>query len=165
MSLLRRQRGNRQKDLVGFEIGDVSYAVDIHRVREILNPLPMVNLPNSPPSVVGVADHRGEVVPVIDLRHRLGLPSLRQTRRTKWVIVDRAGTAVGLLVDAVTDVFGAHPSQRREVPTLGRENRQGINAVYAGESGLVFVLDVDAATEVTAELDLPDSLDAHAEGR
>ncbi|HJL32604.1 MAG TPA: chemotaxis protein CheW, partial [Polyangiaceae bacterium LLY-WYZ-15_(1-7)] len=74
-----RQRSDRSKNLVGFQVGDVRYAVDILRVREIINPLPLVELPHAPPSVLGVADHRGEVVPVLDLRRRFGLPATAPT--------------------------------------------------------------------------------------
>src|SRR5687767_5938994 len=101
------RRGDRTKNLVGFLVGDVRYAVDILRVREIINPLPVVPLPHAPPVVVGVADHRGQVVPVIDLRRRFGLPLIEITRRTKWIIVRAGERASGLVVDAVTDVFGA----------------------------------------------------------
>ena len=156
---MRRQRGNRQKDLVGFRIGDVSYALDIHRVREILNPLPVVSLPQSPAAVLGVADHRGEVVPVVDLRSRFRLPGAPNTRRTKWVIVERGGSGVGLVVDEVTDVFGAASSDRRAVPSLSQVDNRGIIAVYSYDSTLVFVLDPEVLTDVAAELDLPDSIE------
>lgn len=155
---MRRQRGNRQKDLVGFRIGDVSYALDIHRVREILNPLPVVTLPQSPASVLGVADHRGEVVPVVDLRSRFDLPGQGTTRRTKWIVVERDGMGVGLVVDEVTDVFGASTSDRRAVPSLSQTAGRGIVAVYSYESALVFVLDPDLITDVAADLELPDSM-------
>lgn len=151
-SVSQRRRGSRQKDLVGFRIGEVAYAVDIHRVREILNPLPTVPLPQAPPAVIGVADHRGDVVPIVDLRRRFDLEPLPVTRRTKWVVVERGGVGVGLVVDRVTDVFGAAPAEQRKVPPLTRH--RGIQAVFSHDSTLVFVLDVDLVTEVTAELDL-----------
>ena len=69
----QRQRHDPSKNLVGFIVGDVHYAVSIHRVREIANPLQLVALPKAPRAVTGVADYRGEVVPVIDLRVRFGL--------------------------------------------------------------------------------------------
>ncbi len=150
----QRRRGSRQKDLVGFRIGDVAYAVDIHRVREILNPLPTVELPQAPPSVIGVADHRGDVVPIIDLRRRFQLEPKPITRRTKWVVVDRRGMGVALVVDRVTDVFGAGPAEQRNVPDLTR--KRGIQAVFSHDSVLVFVLDVDQVTDAVAELSLDD---------
>ena len=96
MEALHRSRTDRTKNLVGFVVGDVSYAIDILRAREIINPLPMVALPHAPPAVAGVADHRGEVVPVLDLRRRFELPRLEASSRTKWVIVEVQSRSVAL---------------------------------------------------------------------
>ena len=49
------RRNDRTKSLVGFMVGDIHYAVSIGRVREIINPLPIVELPHPPPTVIGVA--------------------------------------------------------------------------------------------------------------
>lgn len=153
MGIGARQRGDRSKNLVGFRVGDVRYAVDILRVKEIINPLPLVDLPQAPPMVVGVADHRGEVVPVLDLRLRFGLPQAPATRRTKWVVLGTLGRSVGLIVDAVTEVFGAGPGEQRDVPALGGpEIPQGIAAVYSHGGHLVFVIDADAVVSPTQDL-------------
>lgn len=90
---MARHRHDPLKDLVGFLLGDVMYAVRIEVVREIVNPLPIVDLPRAPSSVRGVADYRGEVVPVVDLRDRFGLPAVQASRKTKWVVVDVTGSA------------------------------------------------------------------------
>jgi purine-binding chemotaxis protein CheW len=150
-----RDRTDRSKNLVGFVVGDVRYAVDILRVKEIINPLPMVALPHAPPAVVGVADHRGSVVPVVDLRRRFNLPVMGATRRTKWVVVDVESRSVGLVVDGVTDVFGAGPADQREVPALGvGDAARGIAAVYKHDGGLVFVLDVDRVAAPAEAIDV-----------
>lgn len=150
-----RQRADRSKNLVGFLVGEVSYAVDIFRVREILNPLPVVALPHAPSVVIGVADHRGQVVPIVDLRRRFGLPPIPPTRRTKWILVGSEGRSVGLVVDAVTDVFGAGPADQREVPSLGYgDEARGIAAVYSYESSLVFVIDVDRVAAPAQQVDV-----------
>ena len=79
-----RQRIDPRKSLVGFVVGDVTYALEIGAVREVTNPLPVVALPQAPPAVVGVADYRGAIVPVVAARFepfamrtpgRLGSPS------------------------------------------------------------------------------------------
>lgn len=159
METSTRQRSDRSKNLVGFTVGDVFYAVDIFRVREIINPLPMVALPHAPPVVVGVADHRGDVVPVIDLRRRFALAPKPATRRTKWIVVDTGGRAVGLVVDAVTDVFGAGPAEQRQVPSLGMgDEARGLSAVYMYEGTLVFVIDVDRVAAPAQALDLSDAV-------
>src|SRR5690606_25772352 len=81
------QRHDPSKNLVGFQVGDVLYAVRIEAVREIVNPLEIVALPSAPRAVRGVADYRGVVVPVLDLRERFGLLPA-ESRRTKWIVLD-----------------------------------------------------------------------------
>jgi purine-binding chemotaxis protein CheW len=153
-----RQRHDPTKNLVGFLVGDVAYAVRIEAVREIVNPLEVVELPRAPKAVRGVAAFRGEVVPVIDLRIRFALPP-GPTRKNKWIIIDvtpkartaahepappaTAGRFVALVVDAVTDVFGTGGEAIRPAPTLGTgDDVRGIEGVATYEQGLVFVLDV-----------------------
>jgi purine-binding chemotaxis protein CheW len=140
---------------VGFTVGDVQYAVDILRVREIITPLEIVPIPHAPPAVLGVSDHRGEVVPVLDVRKRFGLPPIERTRRTKWIVVELGERLVGLVVDSVTDVFGAGEPDKRSVPQIGvGDTARGISAVFTYAGRLVFVLDVDRIAAVAEVIDL-----------
>jgi purine-binding chemotaxis protein CheW len=150
-----RDRTDRTKNLVGFVVGDVRYAVDILRVREIINPLPLVALPHAPRAVVGVSDHRGSVVPVLDLRLRFGLDATRVTHRTKWIVVALQERSVGLVVDGVTEVFGAGPGDQRDVPSLGLgDAARGIAAVFKHDGSLVFVLDIDRVAAPAEAIDM-----------
>ena len=137
------------KNLVGFIVGDVEYAVAIGSVREIANPVEVVAMPRAPAGVSGVADYRGEVVPVVDLRARFGLPSAVVTRRTKWILVDVLDQKAALVVDAVTDVFGG--TGIRPAPSMGEEQR-GITGVTKHAGTLVFVLDVRSFRDVVTPL-------------
>lgn len=146
-----RQRHDPTKNLVGFVVGDVEYAIVIGVVREIANPLPIVALPRAPDGVSGVADFRGEVVPIVDMRTRFGLPAAAATRRTKWILVDLGGRTSALVVDAVTDVFGG--LDIKAAPSLGAgEEHRGIVGVTKHRGALVFVLDVRKFRDLTAEL-------------
>jgi purine-binding chemotaxis protein CheW len=168
MANLARRRADRSKNLVGFTLGDVHYAVDIFRVREIINPLPTVPLTHAPPAVLGVADHRGEVVPILDVRRRFGLPPSEETRRTKWIVVELGTRLVGLVVDAVTDVFGAGGADQRSVPQIGvGDQARGISAVYSHGGQLVFVLDIDRIAAIADVIDPSSIVEALArsEGR
>jgi purine-binding chemotaxis protein CheW len=141
------------KSLVGFEVGDVAYAVPIHAVREIVNPLPLTPLPQVPAAVVGVGDHRGEVLPVIDLRLRFGLPRLPDPRRAKWILVNVEGRTVGLVVDRVTDVFGTGGAPLKPPPALGDgDDARGISGVATHEGVLTFVLDLSRFADLVAPL-------------
>jgi len=155
-----RQRHDPTKSLVGFVVGDVVYAVSIFAVREICQPLPLVLLPKAPSSVLGVTDYRGEVIPVVDLRLRFGLPaSAEPSRREKWIVIDVAhgafdvrgpgrnpppirGPAIALSVDRVTEVFGTQGVELRAAPDLGGgEAARAIAGVTQKGAQLVFVLD------------------------
>lgn len=150
-SRTRSLGGNK---FVGFRVGEVRYAVDIQRVREIIRPLPTVPLPHVPHSVTGVFHHRGDVVPIIDLRLRFGLP-LGDHRGVRWVIVKRGKRYVGLVVDGVEEVFGAETPDQRDVPKIGPgDQARGIRAVYAHARGLVFEVDLDLLTRPAEELDV-----------
>ena len=144
-----RHRHDPSKDLVGFFVGDVMYAVRIQVVREIVNPLPLVDLPRAPQAVKGVADYRGEVVPVIDLRERFGLPVATASRKTKWIVLDVGQESAApiaryaaLIVDSVSEVFGLAGGELRPAPPLGiGDAERGIEGVTTLGQRLVFVLD------------------------
>lgn len=149
------RRVGRHKNLVGFELDGVHYALEIARVREIIHPIDFVAIPHAPVSVLGVADHRGAVVPVVDVRARFGLPRVPATRRTRWIIVESKFGRVALVVDCVTDVFGTHPEEQRAVPALGvGDEARAILAVYSSHGRLVFVIDADRVAQVAAEVDV-----------
>jgi len=142
-------RPDPQKSLVGFAVGDVAYAVPIADVREIVNPLLLTELPHAPSSVVGVADHRGDVIPVVDLRVRFGLRPLPDRQRSKWILVHVEGRLIGLVVDRVLDVFGTSGAEVRPPPSLGGgEDTRGILGVTTYDGALTFVLDVSRFDEL-----------------
>lgn len=139
----RPDRADPQKSLVGFIVGDVSYAVPIDHVREIVNPLPITELPHAPPTIAGVADHRGEIVPVVQLRVRFGLPPLSDPRRGKWILIDVTGRGLALCVDRVTEVFGTAGAHLKPAPALGGgDDLRGIAGVVSRAGRLTFILDV-----------------------
>ena len=144
-----------RKNLVGFCLQEVSYAIDIFRVREIIKPLPVHRLPALPPAVIGVAYHRGEVMPVLDLRERFGLPAEEDTGKDRWIVVKRGERTVALAAERVTEVFGVDHSQQRSIPEIGLGgDTLAISAVYADRGTLVFVIDVDRVTAVAEKVDL-----------
>jgi purine-binding chemotaxis protein CheW len=153
MPAISKSRPDPQKSLVGFAVGDVAYAVPIADVREIVNPLVLTELPHAPTSVVGVADHRGDVIPVVDLRVRFGLRPQSDRQRAKWILVQVEGRLIGLIVDRVLDVFGTSGAEVRPAPSLGGgEETRGILGVTTYEGTLTFVLDVSRFDELVRPL-------------
>jgi purine-binding chemotaxis protein CheW len=156
---VRRHRHDPSKTLVGFNVGGVQYAIAIADVREICNPMDLIALPQAPTAVRGVTDYRGEVIPVIDLRTRFGLPDVEPTRRVKWIVVDVGGARVALIVDDTFGVFGTAGVGLRPAPPLGSgEDVRGIQGVATHGDELVFVLDLRSFRELTSHLALPASI-------
>lgn len=141
------------KDLLRIEIGGVMYALEVGRIREIVNPLPLIALPHERAFVLGVADYREEVVPIVDLRRLFGLDEGDTTRKTKWIIVESRHRLVGLVVDAVIDVFSSAGDRQRAVPVLDeRHVERGITTAYRHQKQLVFLLDPDRLAEPAMQI-------------
>jgi purine-binding chemotaxis protein CheW len=148
-----KQRPDPRKSLVGFTVGDVRYAVPIGDVQEIITPSVLTELPHAPDAVAGVADHRGQVIPILDLRVRFGLSRVREHQRSKWILVRIDGKTMGLAVDRVTDVFGTGGVDVRPPPSLGGgEDERGILGVTSHDGHLVFVLDVTRFQSLVVDL-------------
>jgi purine-binding chemotaxis protein CheW len=104
--------------LCTFRAGGEDYAIDVLRVREIIPPVPITPVPRAPAFVEGVVRLRGEVIPILDVRRRLGVPVLPPTRRAKYLIVNVARRRVGLIVDEVTEVLRIPRTEIRPAPAL-----------------------------------------------
>lgn len=99
------QTPTRELQLVAFRLGKETYAVDIQQVQEIIRMQHITQVPGAPSFVEGVINLRGRIVPVIDLRQRLGLPRGERTGETRIVVVEVPPHRVGMVVDAVEEVF------------------------------------------------------------
>jgi purine-binding chemotaxis protein CheW len=144
----------RETSLVVFTVGTVRYAVSIDEVREILAPLDLTALPHMPPGVAGVCDHREEVVPIVDLRAVFGLGKSDYPKKTKWVVVDVSGRAVGLVVDDVDGVVHVNSGAFRSPPDIGGGARaRSISSVTTHEGQMLFVIDVSQFEKLMTAVD------------
>ncbi|MBQ9615078.1 MAG: purine-binding chemotaxis protein CheW [Selenomonadaceae bacterium] len=91
--------------VVAFKLRDEEYGVSILNVQEIRNLTDITRVPFAADFIKGVINLRGSVLPVIDLKQRLGLEQTPYTESTRIVTVMVDDLQVGMLVDAVTEVF------------------------------------------------------------
>jgi purine-binding chemotaxis protein CheW len=112
---------NRPPDLrvVVFRVGPTLYGLDCRAVQEVLPPMAMTPLADAPRFVEGVIEVRGEVVPVVDLRPRLGGAADGFHRRTRLLLVRAGGGPVALIVDQVVDVRAVAADWLRPSPLAG----------------------------------------------
>lgn len=132
-----------------FLLAGEEYGVPVARVQEIVGLMPVTPLPGSPPHVRGVANLRGTVVPILDMRARLGLPSADGIDRV--IIVVRLDTRrVGLFVDRVCEVMHIDHSMIEAPPTVGSADASSLILGLAKADGRVRVL-LDLAHVVAFE--------------
>ncbi|KAA8980762.1 MULTISPECIES: chemotaxis protein CheW [Gammaproteobacteria] len=132
-----------------FTLGDEEYGVDILRVQEIRAWDTATPIPNTPPYVKGVINMRGTIVPVVDLRERFGMETLEYTQFTVVVLVKvihgNRERIMGLIVDALSEVYGINEDQLRPPPEFGTVIRTDfIRGLATMEDKMVIVLDVDS---------------------
>lgn len=96
-------------NLVLFTIDDREYGVDIRQVRQVIRMKEIVRVPEAGEAVEGVISLRGKVVPIINLRRKLGGSQEGPKRWNRIVITEIDGHSVGIIVDKVTDVIKLEP--------------------------------------------------------
>jgi purine-binding chemotaxis protein CheW len=135
-----------------FRVAGEEYAVGIMQVREILQYGTVTKVPGTPPSVRGVLNLRGSVIPVIDLAVKFGLPESVVTKRSCVVIVEvtleAEKTVMGLMVDAVSQVMDLDQNQIQPPPAFGTQVKIDY-LTGMGESGNKFVLLLDLERALT----------------
>ncbi len=106
-------------ELISFRIQDQDFCLDIKAVREIRGWAAATPLPHSPAYVRGVINLRGAVLPIIDLKARLGLGASEPSGRSVIIVVHIDKRLVGLLVDGVSEILAADPSSVQPTPNVG----------------------------------------------
>jgi purine-binding chemotaxis protein CheW len=121
--------------------------VDILQVREIRGWRSATPIPNTPDYLLGVTNLRGAIVPVVDLRIRFRLPQATYTATTVLIVLNidtEPGTRlVGVVVDAVSDVYGLAPDQVKPAPELGDAiGAEFVRGLATVQDRLIVLLDI-----------------------
>ena len=134
--------------LVSFGVADGDYAVDIMRIKEIINPVKITPVPKAPSFIEGVIELRGAILPIVDVRKRFDLPAQAPTRATKFLIVSidlgEQRAIVGLVVDRVSEPLRVPRTEIKPAPRLSVSERAYFTGVVAHHGKMLMVLDVDA---------------------
>ena len=131
-----------------FKLDDDVFALDITKVREVLDFTTVTKVPRTPEFMRGVINLRGSVVPVIDLRLKFGMTKTEKTVNTCVIIVevtvDNETTVLGALADSVQEVMDLEPDHIEPAPKIGtRLNTEFIKGMGKRDSNFIIILDVD----------------------
>ncbi len=105
-------------EIISFNLGEETYGVKIDHVKEILNPLEITPVPRTPDYLEGVTSLRGEIIPVFDLKKRLGLESIKEERKRRILILSVRNETMGALIDKVSGVVKLRRDSIEPPPTI-----------------------------------------------
>ncbi len=133
---------------VTFSLGEELFGVEVSRTREILSLTPVTRVPQTPEYLLGVINLRGKVVPVVDMRLKLGLPAGVDTEDTCIIVVDLEVDGdvitVGALADAVREVMDIRSDQIEPPPRLGtRLKTEFIHGMGKVDEQFLILLNID----------------------
>lgn len=103
-------------EIIAFRLNGQQFCVLTKTVREIRGWSPSTPMPHSPPSVIGIMNLRGSIVPIIDLSRELGMPPSIPNERSAIVVADVHSMILGLLVDQVSDILTVREDQVQPLP-------------------------------------------------
>lgn len=131
-----------------FKLAEEVFALDVAKVREILDFTTVTKVPQTPEFMRGVINLRGSVVPVIDMRLKFGMSRTEKTVNTCIVVVEVSfegeTTVLGALADSVQEVIELEPGQIEPAPRIGTQMKTDfIRGMGKQDSGFVIILDID----------------------
>lgn len=131
-----------------FKLDDEVFAIDVAKVREILDYTLATKMPGTPDFMRGIINVRGNVVPVADMRLKFGMSMTEKTVDTCIVVMEVAvendATVLGALVDSVQEVFELEPAQIEPPPRIGtRWKTEFIKGIGKRNDELIIILDID----------------------
>jgi len=131
-----------------YKLDEEVFALDVAKVREILEESNITKVPRTPDFMRGVINLRGSVVPVIDLRLKFGMSETVKTVNTCIIVVevnmDDETIVLGALADSVQEVIEMEPQQIEAAPHIGsRMNTNFIKGMGKVDGRFVMILDID----------------------
>jgi purine-binding chemotaxis protein CheW len=157
-----------------FKLDAELFALEIAKVREVLDITAITRVPRMPEFMLGVLNLRGSVAPVVDLRLRFGMPAIEKTVHSCIIItevmVDGEAQILGLLVDSVQEVIDLGPADLEPAPKMGtRLDTEFIKGMGKQKDKFIIIINIDrlfsvseltlvAAAERVAEEPVPEGV-------
>ncbi len=139
---------SREGKYIIFKLAEERYGVPVLDVREIIHMQPIRSMPQLPEYIKGVINLRGKVIPIVDLRLKLGMETIEYNDRMCIIVVDVAGhsgsTRIGMITDAVLAVADIKESIIEDTPSFGTSlNTSYITGMAKTSDGITTLLDIE----------------------
>jgi purine-binding chemotaxis protein CheW len=131
-----------------FKLADEVFAIEVSKVREVLDFTAITKIPRTPDFMSGVINLRGNVVPVVDLRLCFEMSKTQKTVNTCIVVMEMSiegeATIIGALADSVEEVIDLEPDQIQPAPRMGTQIRtEFIKGMGRRDAQFIMILDID----------------------
>ena len=139
----KQQLSGEVVQVVSFRLATEEYGVDISQVQEIIRMVEITHVPRAPRFMEGVINLRGQLIPIIDLRTRFGMPRINATKSTRIIVTEIGSKRVGIVVDSVSEVLNLPIENVEDAPEMiagvGTEYIQGVGKM---SERLIIMLDL-----------------------
>jgi chemotaxis signal transduction protein len=143
-----------ETQLVTFMLKDEEFGFDIMSVQEIIRPPKLSKVPRTPDYVQGIANLRGVVLPIIDIRPRFGMEHAEDNDSTRVLVIDVGGVKMGLRVDCVKQVTSVSRADMEAPPAAIRgASTEYLNGVVKLDSGARIIMALDASKVCDLKMD------------
>lgn len=146
------------RQVVIFALGEDRFAADVRLVERVLRYREPVAVPQLPRWAVGVMEHAGRSLPLVDLRHRFELPEAPPDVERRVLVAGSGAEAVGIVVDRVLEVAPVGGTLDEPPPLFRGIAREYLQGILRRDGQLVIVLDVARLLTATERIALQQAL-------
>lgn len=137
------ESGTNELEIVEFEVGNNTFGINVMKVREIIQPIPITPIPNAHPHVDGIIQLRGEVLPVIDMLKVLNLPTDNRHPEEKYIVTEFNQQKVVYRVDSVSQIHRISWEQIEKPSELYQSQYSNVIGVIKHQDIMILLLDFE----------------------
>ena len=157
----KKQLSGQTMQVVSFALGSEEYGVDIAQVQEINRMVSITHVPRAPHFMEGVINLRGQLIPIIDLRTRFGMPRAELSKATRIVVTEVGTKRVGMVVDSVSEVLRIPIENIEDAPDMiSGVDTEYIRGVGKISDRLIIMLDLGRVISLSEKSALDATMDS-----
>ncbi|GGA17664.1 chemotaxis protein [Psychrobacillus lasiicapitis] len=137
------ESGTNELEIVEFQVGTSKFGINVIKVKEIIQPIPVTFIPHAHPHVEGIVQLRGEVLPVVSMARVLGLPEVNKKDQEKYIVTEFNKQRVVFHVDNVTQIHRISWEQIEKPSDIYQGGTSHVIGVIKREDEMVLLLDYE----------------------
>lgn len=137
------ESGTNELEIVEFSVGSNKFGINVIKVREIINPIPVVSIPHSHKNIEGIIEIRGEILPVVNIAKVLGYPESSQPALDKYIVTEFNKQKVVFHVHGVDKIHRISWMDIEKPSSLYQSHDSQVIGVIRKENEMILLLDFE----------------------